>query len=266
MMYNENETEKKKGVPLMSQSEKEFTYKAFMNREYEFRHSPFEKEFEFYDCVKSGDTERVKKLMTPLASGGTGKLSEDFLRNLKYHFVVTVALITRFCVEGGLEMETAYTLSDLYILKMDKCRSEEAIRAVHREVIMDFTAHMKAVSRGTVYSKPVILAMDYIYDHLHSKISIQDMAEEIDLSTSYLSRLFHSEVGVTISAYILVKRVETAQNMLKYSDYPSADIGNYLAFNSHSHFISAFKKYTGMTPGEYRKKYYRSNWSIDRKK
>ena len=32
----------------MSQVEKEFTYKAFTNREYEFRHSPFEQEFEFY--------------------------------------------------------------------------------------------------------------------------------------------------------------------------------------------------------------------------
>ncbi len=56
----------------MPQSEKELTYKAFMNREYAFKHSPFEKEFEFYDCVKNGDTERVKKLMTPLGAGGAG--------------------------------------------------------------------------------------------------------------------------------------------------------------------------------------------------
>ncbi len=249
----------------MPQSEKELTYRAFMNREYEFKHSPFEKEFEFYDCVKSGDTERVKKLMTPLGSGGAGKLSDDSLRNLKYHFTVTIALITRFCVEGGLEMETAYTLSDLYILKMDKCQSEVDVHKLHSEAVLDFTEQMKFVSRGTVYSKPVILTMDYIYDNLHSKISVYDIAEQVSLSESYLSRLFHSEVGVTISTYIAVKRVETAQNMLKYSDYSPVDIGNYLAFNSHSHFISTFKKYTGMTPNEFRKKYYRSNWSTDRK-
>ncbi|MCM1329539.1 MAG: helix-turn-helix domain-containing protein [Ruminococcus sp.] len=249
----------------MSQSEKELTYRAFMNREYEFRHSPFEQEFEFYDCVKSGDTERVKKLMTPLGAGGSGKLSEDNLRNLKYHFIVTIALITRFCVEGGLEMETAYTLSDLYILKMDKCKTEREVHKLHGEAVLDFTKQMKSVSRGAVYSKPVITAMDYIYDNLHSKIYIGDIAEKAALSESYLSRLFHGEVGVTISTYIAVKRVETAQNMLKYSDYSPVDIGNYLAFNSHSHFIGTFKKYTGMTPNEFRKKYYRSNWSTDRK-
>lgn len=249
----------------MPQSEKELTYKAFMNREYAFKHSPFEKEFEFYDCVKSGDTERVKKLMTPLGSGGTGKLSEDSLQNLKYHFIVTIALITRFCVEGGMEMETAYTLSDLYILKMDKLKSETEIHKLHKEAILDFTGQMKFVSRGTVYSKPVILTMDYIYDNLHSKISVRDIAEQMSLSEAYLSRLFHSEVGVTISAYIAVKRVETAQNMLKYSDYSPIDIGNYLEFNSHSHFISTFKKYTGMTPNEFRRKYYRSGWGSEQK-
>ncbi|MDD6991096.1 MAG: AraC family transcriptional regulator [Oscillospiraceae bacterium] len=244
----------------MSQSEKELTYKAFLNREYEFRHSPFEKEFEFYDCVKSGDTDSVERLMTPLGSSGAGVLSQDPLRNLKYHFIVTIALITRFCVEGGMEMETAYTLSDLYILKADKCTCEKDIHALHREAVLEFTRQMNKLAHGNVYSKPVIMTMDYIYDNLHSKISEADIAEYISLSPSYISRLFKKEVGVTICTYIAVKRVETAQNMLKYSDYSPVDIGNYLAFTSHSHFISVFRKYTGMTPNEFRKKYYRDNW------
>ncbi len=249
---------------FMAESGKALTYRAFMNREYSFKHSPFEQEFEFYDCVKAGDIESVKKLMTPLGGSGSGKLSEDPLRNLKYHFVVTVAMLTRFCVEGGMEMETAYTLSDLYILKADKCSSAEEIHKLHNETVLDFTSQMKKISRSNIYSKPVIMTMDYIYDNLHSKISAEDIAETVNLSTAYLSRIFHKEVGVTISTYIAVKRVETAQNMLKYSDYSALDIGNYLAFTTHSHFISTFKKYTGMTPNEFRKKYYRSNWGEPR--
>ena len=45
----------------MSQTEKELSYKAFLNREYGFRHSPFEKEFEFYECVKKGDVDGVER-------------------------------------------------------------------------------------------------------------------------------------------------------------------------------------------------------------
>ncbi len=244
----------------MSGSGKALTYKAFMNREYSFKHSPFEQEFEFYDCVKAGDEESVKKHMTPLGGSGSGTLSDDPLRNLKYHFVITIAMLTRFCVEGGMEMETAYTLSDLYILKADKCSTADEVHNIHYEAVMDYTKRMKRAARGNIYSKPVIMTMDYIYDNLHSQISVEDIADEVGLSPSYLSRLFHKEVGVTISTYIAVKRIETAQNMLKYSDYSAMDIGNYLAFTTHSHFISTFKKYTGMTPGEFRKKYYRSNW------
>lgn len=244
----------------MAQSDKELTYKAFINREYEFRHSPFEKEFEFYDYVKSGDVEGVKRVMTPLGGSGAGVLSEDPLRNIKYHFVITIAMMTRFCVEGGMEMETAYTLSDLYILNADKCTSAEKLHELHGEAVIDYTSRMKKISRGSLYSKPIIMAMDYIYDHLHEKISEDDIADHASVSKSYLSRIFHKDVGVTITAYIAIKRIEAAQNMLKYSDYQPLDIGNYLGFSSHSHFINIFKKYTGMTPGEFRKKYYRSNW------
>ena len=244
----------------MSQTEKELSYKAFLNREYGFRHSPFEKEFEFYECVKKGDVDGVERVMTPLGGSGAGILSNDPLRNLRYHFIVTIALITRFCVEGGMEMETAYTLSDLYILKADKCMTEKDIHALHKEAVLEFTRQMNRLATADVYSKPVIMTMDYIYDHLHSKINETEIADYVSLSPSYISRLFKKEVGVSLSTYIAVKRVETAQNMLKYSDYPPADIGNYLAFTSHSHFISVFRKYTGMTPNEFRKKYYRDNW------
>lgn len=249
---------------LSDQLKGEFVHKSFLNREYSVKHSPFEKEFEFYDLVKKGDTEGVKRVMTPLASGGAGKLSEDPLRNLTYHFIVTIALMTRFCVEGGMEMEKAFTLSDLYILKADKCRSEQELHDLHMKAVLDFTENMKRIARGTVYSKPVVMAMDYVYDNLHSRISEDDIAEYTSLSKSYLSRLFHKEVGVTLSSYIAVKRVEAAQNMLKYSEYSSLDISNYLAFTTHSHFISTFKKYTGMTPNQFRKKFYRSNWGEEK--
>ena len=242
-------------------SEKELSHKIFLNREYSFKHSPFEKEFEFYDFVRMGDIDNVRRTMSPLGSEGTGKLSSNSLQNLKYHFVITIALVTRFCVEGGMEMETAYTLSDLYINKADKAHTEAEIHSIHVDAINDYTARMERIQRQSVYSKPVITVMDYIYDNLHTKITEKDIASHTKLSTSYISRLFHKETGVTVSTYITVKRIEAAENMLKYSDFPPSEIGGYLAFSSHSHFISTFRKITGMTPGEYRKKYYRSVWN-----
>ena len=82
------------------------------------------------------------------------------------------------------------------------------------------------------------------------------MASELGLSSSYLSTLFKKQTGVTISRYVLSKRMEAAQNMLKYSNDSYGMISSTLAFSSQSHFIRAFKQYTGFTPKAYRDRYY----------
>ena len=111
-----------------------------------------------------------------------------------------------------------------------------------------------------LYSRPVTICIDYIYNHLHSKMSLSDLAKTADLSSSYLSKLFKKETGVTLSQYIAQKKVEAAENMLKYSEYTCTEISNYLCFNSESYFIQVFKSFTKMTPKEYRNKFFRTRW------
>lgn len=238
----------------------ELSKREFMQREYNITHSPYAKEMEFYADVRAGDIESVKKHYTPLATEGFGKLSKNPIRNFKYHLIISIALITRFCIEGGMESEVAYTISDIYINQTDECESPEELANIHREMIFDFTRRMSELTSVKVYSKQILDSLDYIYDHLHDRVMVTDIAEHVKLSPQYLSRLFHDEVGITISAYIMEKRIESAENMLKFSDYSPLDIGNYLNFSSHSHFIMAFKKHTGLTPREYREKFFRTNW------
>ncbi len=245
----------------MADSQKHIAEKIFFQRELGSRHSPYEKEFEYYQCVRDGNLKRLSELVCDLGGEGTGKLSGDPLRNVKYHFIISVALITRFCVEGGMEMETAYTMSDYYINKADLSQSIDDMNALNREMVMDFATKMRSNAKKDVYSRHAIMCMDYIFNNLHSRLTVEDIAANLGISAGYLSRMFHKEVGVTVSGYVTLKRIEAAKNLLKYSDYPSVDIANYLCFGSHSHFISVFKKHTGMTPRQYRDKYYRSDWT-----
>lgn len=240
--------------------DKDLTDTAFNNREYMMAHLPYEREMEFYQSIKMGNVEEAKRLFKPLGGDGFGKLSDDSLRNIKYHLIVTIAFITRYCIEGGMEMETAYNLSDIYILRIDRCVDENEVNAIHREIVDDYANRMRVIIKKGLYSKPILICLDYIYDKLHYKISLNDLAECTGLSAPYLSKLFHKEVGVTISQYISQKRIEAAENLLKYSDYSCIEIANYLCFNSESYFIQVFKSYTKMTPKEYREKFFRTRW------
>lgn len=235
---------------------KKLAYMEFYTRETEDFHAPIENELEFFECIKRGLIEDVKKKYAPLASKGHGVLSDDKLRNLKYHFVVTVAFATRACVEGGMERETAYNLSDLYIRQADKAIYEEEIVKLHKEAVLDFVTRMSKIPREHIYSKPVIGCYEYVYNNLNRQFTASEMADELGLTPQYLSKLFHKETGETLNHYIAKKRIQTACQMLKYSNYEASDIANFLAYSSHSHFIQCFKKELGITPKQYRNKYY----------
>lgn len=243
---------------------KKLSHVEFINREYNVSHLSYDREIAFFESIKSGDVEEAMRLFKPLNSDSLGRLSEDSLRNLKYHLIITVAFMTRYCIEGGMEMETAYNLSDIYIQSIDKCTTKEEIHKLHKDVIYEYVKRMKQIQKTSVFSKSILVCLDYIYDNLHTKITLEQLAEQVKLSPSYLSKLFHKEVGLTVSSYITKKRIEAAENMLKYSNYSSADISNYLCFSSESHFIQVFRKNTGYTPKSYREKFFRTRWGADK--
>jgi len=239
--------------------DKNLSHIEFLNREYNTFHLPYDRELLFFQSVKQGNAAEAYRLLKPVGSGAIGNLSTDPLRNLKYHLIITIAMLTRYCIEGGMEMEIAYNLSDIYIRNVDECQSEKEIHHLHREVVDEFIGRMQLVHKQQLYSRPVTVCMDYIYDNLHDKITLDNLAEVSGLSPSYLSRMFHKEVGITVSQYIIRKRIETAENMLKFSEYSFVDIANYLCFSSESHFIHTFKKHTGYTPRVYRELFFRTH-------
>ena len=153
-------------------------------------------------------------------------------------------------------MERAYNISDLYILKMDTLQNVEEVKALHADMFSFYTKEMATLDKRNVYSKPIVLCMDYIYGHLHEKILAAALAEHVGLNRSYLATLFKKETGQTISNYILSKRMEAACNMLRYSEYTYAEIAATLAYSSQSHFIRVFQAQTGHTPKEYRNRYF----------
>lgn len=232
----------------------------FAKRENGFSYAPFEREIAFYESVRSGSLETVKTLFTPLGGEGFGVLCSDELRNLKYHLVISIAMITRFCINGGMTPEEAYSMSDVYIRKTDNCRSHKEINEVHYEMVVAFTKEMRRIRNKCIYSRTVVHMIDYISEHLHEKILITDIAKAVKCSVPYLSRIFHAETGMPVSTYITQKKIEAAANMIQFSNCSALEISNYLHFSSQSYFIKQFKNIIGMTPKEYRNKYYSVGW------
>lgn len=103
---------------------------------------------------------------------------------------------------------------------------------------------------------PVIQqAKEYIMCHYQENISLSDVAEHCAVSSSYLSDLFHKQLGVSYLKYITGLRMERAAKLLKNQpDLKIYEVAAQTGFVSDKHFISVFKKFYGVSPTVYQKK------------
>lgn len=218
-------------------------------------HAPYIPEMDFYAAIKSGNIRKVKELCREVFHDkkGLGVLSDDSLRNIKYHFVISAALIARQCIEGGLSMSEAYSMSDYYIREADRLDDKRKISDLHDEMALAYASRMRQRSREKIFSRPVTECIDYILEHLDTRIRMEDLCSHVGLSKAHISRIFRNETGLTVTEYILSRKLETAKNMLDYSDHPMTWIAGTLAFPSQSYFTRAFKERYGMPPGRYRR-------------
>lgn len=93
---------------------------------------------------------------------------------------------------------------------------------------------------------------DYIYRHYREKIYLEDIADSLGISSSYLSRLFKRETKVSLQDFINDVKVEKAANLLVYSEETLPGIAEYVNFPSQSYFGKIFKQKMKMTPKQYR--------------
>jgi len=216
-------------------------------------HKSIKDEFNFYKDIQSGNTDILLGDMDIAIAPGMGILSNNHLRNLKYHLIILVAMVSRFCIEGGMDIETAYTMSDMYIRQADIADNEETLSDIKKNAISSYTLAMHNLLAPKSVPVHVSRAMDYIQQHITEPVNARAVADYVQIHPDYLTKLFKKETGMPLVQYILFKKCEMAKYMLCNSNASCTEIGFFLGFSSCSHFISRFKSLNGMTPAQYRK-------------
>ncbi len=274
-------SDKKRDV--INQQNERLIYMTYLQREQDRYHHTYDEELLQYEYLKNGDMRSIEEAKRMFQSGVAGTLSKDPVRDKKYLFCCSITLATRFAIEGGLKAEEAYNLSDLYIQQMDTLTTVQEIYDLQLIMFTDFTERV-ALARKTAshencapsllrapeishtdLTRPVAESMDYIYYHLHEKITIASIADYVKMTPNHLATVFKKETGHTIQEYIRSTRLSTAKNMLLYSDYSITEISQLLAFASASHFVKLFREEYGETPKAFRNANYRHHWKGEKK-
>ncbi|KOY13357.1 response regulator transcription factor [Paenibacillus xylanivorans] len=93
----------------------------------------------------------------------------------------------------------------------------------------------------------------YIENHIGEELMREELASFAGFNPAYLSRLFRKEKGMSLSEFILQRRVAKAKTLLSQSTVKVTDIAGKVGYYNYSHFTKMFKKCTGITPQEFRK-------------
>jgi AraC family transcriptional regulator len=96
-------------------------------------------------------------------------------------------------------------------------------------------------------------AIAYIHDHLTEDLTISAIANELGMSQYYFSRLFRQSLGIPPYQYVMEKRIERAQDLLKMTSLSVAQIAKQVGFSSQNQLTVQFRQFTGTTPSNYRK-------------
>lgn len=94
--------------------------------------------------------------------------------------------------------------------------------------------------------------LDYVNDNYMNHIQISDVAALVCLSENYFSYMFSKEMGEPFVNYLQKVRIEKAKELLRSSPMHWADVGEQVGFRNAKYFTKIFKKYTNLTPSQYR--------------
>lgn len=194
---------------------------------------------EFLDCVQSYLKERNDKV----------QLNQEILRLFRMDLVQLMYARLKHTQIEAYKLLISDTGEKLYEKSAD---SVEDMMVYVRYLVKSVMSYVKLEKE----SDSVIAKIKNYLDLNYAKdISRSDLAEIVYLNPDYISRLFKKEMGISISAYLMKKRMDKAKELLLNTSMPVNVISMHAGYNNYSYFTRMFKEYTGYSPNEYRKRF-----------
>ena len=145
--------------------------------------------------------------------------------------------------------ETAPT-ADIFFSELTSCFSFEEM---HTLLAAEAEAYFRDIADFSSESAPVFLIREYIRAHYSDPyLSTKEISEHVRLSASYACTLFKNETGKTLNQFLTEYRMERAKKYLADPRESIAHVASSCGYSDSNYFGKAFKKYTGLSPSEYR--------------
>ncbi|HOJ11021.1 MAG TPA: response regulator [Clostridiales bacterium] len=207
---------------------------------------------EIIKFLKIGDGRSISNLLDEIL--GITSYSQYF--NIHYIKNLSIEILSA-CLNTINEYPTIAEsdLKDItdIVAKLEKFGSIDSIWNWLKKIIleMSFKIYSNVKNKNAIIVKHIKEIISAKYDSI---VSVEQIAEDINLSPGYASTVFKNETGETIIQYLTYVRMQNAIKLLEDTNLMVFEIAQRIGYNNTTHFASVFKNNIGISPGEYRKK------------
>lgn len=243
---------------LITEIEEERLYNQLLSHCYDdseesikFHQEFFDKEKKLYELVKEGDIQELEGFIDRSLS--LIKKQGDYpLVKLKIRIIEFLVSLSR-----TINQEAEIDICHFYFeeLLSESAELNTAVQFIEwvkdklKEVVMKIEDAYDEMDDDVVKR-----ATNYIEKNFDQDLTLEEIAKEVHLNSSYLSHIFKEEMGCGFTDYLTETRLDKAQELLRNSNQNVTAIANQVGYKNANYFSQVFKKKNGLTPTEYRKR------------
>lgn len=239
-----------------SDGERPIHREDMMSKEEREKHETFQFENMVLALVREGQTEKLRDFLRQvgeIANFREGQVADSPLRQAKNIFIGWTAMVGKSgAISGGMDIEEAYGLIDMYTRECERASSLEAVKLLQYNMLMDFTQRVERTRRPEHLSPEIAKCIQYAQTHTGADLGIDEIAGVVGRSRAWLTKRFREETGQTVGEFLTETKIQEAKRLLRYSDLTLSEIAQLLCFSSQAYFQTVFKRTTGQTPAAYR--------------
>ena len=245
------------GGSFLRSLDRNFYYKGkhFLTPE-DFPEPKEAKKFNTVNYARLLETLQTEEALDSLADYVNEAIAERLLGEMELKTLVQNAWYQMISVleDQGLNADSLSYLKRDCLVKIYACPYAEDFKRLFSVMETDFRSLIRKYKIDSQGS-PIQNILNYIDSHYNEPLSLSSLARQFNFSYSYLSSYFRSHHTEGFSEYLNKARILHAAELLREGTFAIADVCGAVGYTDQSYFTRVFKKMTGITPREYRRKY-----------
>jgi two-component system response regulator YesN len=166
--------------------------------------------------------------------------------------VELINIVKKEMRDNNIPIESVFEDGSISYQTFKKYRNINEIRDWMENVFFRLHQCLLRLQRLSHFNENTRKAIEYMEGNYHTGISLKDIARDVNINSSYLSRLFKNDTGINVMDYLNKIRIDRSISLIEEGKYPLKEIMFKVGIQNYNYFFKLFKKYTGLTPTDYK--------------